>query len=182
MNSGQIIKTWVTKKGNHATIRVVKQTDFEVLFKYANDLIAEDTFVMLSGKPLTLEEEQKYFNDVLQKVEVNNKIHFVVEVEGKFAGSCDVRFLEKRQSHVGEVGISLAPDFREEGIGTVCLECLIKESRSLNLKLLTLNCFEINARAIHVYEKVGFQKVGVVPEMYFYKNQYVGQVIMFLKL
>jgi RimJ/RimL family protein N-acetyltransferase len=182
MIPGTVIQEFITKKNRKAVIRVIQAADFENLFEYANNLIAEDTFVMLSGEPMTREAEQKYLDDVISKVQTDRKIHFVVDVGGKFAGSCEVRIFDKRKSHVGEIGISLSPDFREEGIGTVCLNCLIDSARKLGLRLLTLTCFEINVRAVRTYEKVGFKKAGVIPGMYHYQEKYENEVIMYLNL
>jgi RimJ/RimL family protein N-acetyltransferase len=182
MKPGILIKSWITKKGNQAHLRVIKSTDLDDLYKYANALIVEDTFVMLSGKPLTKAFEKKYLDETLKKVKKDQKIHLVVEVNDKFAGSSEVRILEKRSSHVGEIGISISKDYREEGIGTVCLQTLIEIAKTRGLKLLTLSCFEINVRAIHTYEKVGFKITGVIPGMLFFKNKYENEVFMYLKI
>jgi RimJ/RimL family protein N-acetyltransferase len=106
----------------------------------------------------------------------------VVEVNGKFAGSCEVRIGDRRKAHSGEIGISLAAPYREEGIGSVCMKTLIGQSRKLGLKLLYLHCFENNYRAHHTYEKVGFIRAGTVPDMYAYKGAYIGETTYYLPL
>jgi RimJ/RimL family protein N-acetyltransferase len=131
---------------------------------------------------MTLDEEKAYLEDALDKIQKGKKIHLVVEVDGQFAGSGEVRFFDKRKSHVGEIGISISDSFREEGIGTKLMESLINEARSAGLKMLVLNCFENNPRALHTYEKVGFMKSGIVPGMLFYKNEYIGEISMYKKL
>jgi RimJ/RimL family protein N-acetyltransferase len=163
-------------------VRSIRPDDFRALLSYANDLITEDTFIMLSGNPLTPEEEQSYLDDAIRKVMDNRKIHLVIEVNGHFAGSSEVRIFDKRKSHVGEIGISLAADYRDEGIGFVCLETLIGEAKKLGLRMLTLTCFETNERAIHTYEKAGFIKAGVIPELLSYKGKYIGEILMYLPL
>jgi RimJ/RimL family protein N-acetyltransferase len=182
MKPGKIIHTWKTKKGNQAVIRVIKSSDLINLLNFVNELIKEDTFVQLSGAPLTLSYERKYLIEAIKKVKKDQKIHLVVDVNGNFAGSCEVRIFEKRKSHVGEIGISLGKNFRDEGIGTVCLITLISEARKLGLKLITLNCFEINQRAIHTYEKIGFKTAGVIPGMLYYKKKYQNEQIMYINL
>jgi RimJ/RimL family protein N-acetyltransferase len=182
MKPGSVIRKWQTKKGNQVVIRVVQASDLTDLLNYANELIKEDTYIQLYGEPLTVIHEKKYLGDCLKKVKNGQKIHLIVEVNGKFAGSCEVRRFEKRKSHVGEIGISISQNYREEGIGTVCLEILIAESKKIGLKLLTLNCFEINHRAIHTYQKVGFTVAGTIPGMLFYKDKFENEVIMYLKI
>lgn len=181
MKPGTVIKTWTTKKGNRALIRVVKPADLLPMHAYANAIAKEDIYVMLT-EPITLSDEKKYLDDALKKVRINKKIHLIVEVNGKFAGSCEVRVGDKRKAHVGEVGISLASPYREEGIGTECMKTLIGQSRKLGLKLLYLHCFENNFRAHRTYEKAGFIRAGTVPDMYSYKGKYIGEATFYLKL
>jgi RimJ/RimL family protein N-acetyltransferase len=178
---GQLIYKFKSKKNRQVIIRVVRKSDLNDLLMYANSLVEDEAFVMLNQK-LSRDEQIKYLNDSLQKVKHNQKIHLVVEVDNHFAGSVEARILEKRKSHVGEVGISLHRDFRDEGIGYICLSVLINEARKFGLRLLYLHCFENNDRAIHLYEKIGFKKSGVIPGMYEYKNNYIGDVTFYLPL
>lgn len=182
LKPGQVISKFTTKKGHYALIRVVKRSDLAALFEFANDLVREDTFVMLSGAPLTYSEEQKYLSESLRKIKTGKKIQIIAEIEGKLAGSAEVRLGDRRKSHVGEVGISISKDFREEGIGEYCMHTLIDCATKAGLKLLFLHTFENNARALHLYEKVGFKKAGIVPGMYQYRNLYIGEVTMYLPL
>jgi RimJ/RimL family protein N-acetyltransferase len=182
MEPGTIVRTFTTKSGRPAIVRVVRSDDLDALLSYANNLIDEDTFIMLSGEHITSEYEKEYLEDSIEKVKTGRKIHLVVEVDGQFAGSCEIRRFDRRKSHVGEIGISLARNFREEGVGSVCMETLISEARSIGLKLLYLHCFENNPRALHLYEKHGFIRAGTVPGMYSYKKEYFGEVTLYLPL
>ncbi|MFC1646733.1 GNAT family N-acetyltransferase [Patescibacteria group bacterium] len=178
----EIIKSFTTKKDHEAVIRPVRISDLKVLHKYANDLIKEDTYILLSGKPLSLKEETKYLKDCIKSVKEKKLIHLIIEVDGEFAGSFQVRRFDKRKLHVGEIGISLAPKFRDEGLGTECLNTLIGEAKKMGLKLLTLTCFSINSRAIKVYQKVGFKIAGIIPDVYKYKGKFEEETIMYLPL
>ncbi len=182
MKPGEIIKTFITKKGSQVLIRRLKWEDLDSLLAYVNALVAEDTYVQMSGRAVTREEELHYLTDSLIKMEQNQKIHLIVEVNGKFAGSAEIRRHERRQSHMGDIGISIVKPHREEGIGTVLFETLIAEGRKLGLTLLTLTCFANNQRAIHVYEKLGFQRAGLIPKAFKYKDNYVDELIMYLPL
>ncbi|MDO8451869.1 MAG: GNAT family N-acetyltransferase [bacterium] len=177
-----MVYRYTSKKGNTALVRPVRKDDLDNLLAFANNLIAEDTFVMLSGTPISRNDEEKYLRDSLKDVREGKKIHLIAEINGQFAGSGEVRIGDKRKRHVGEIGISLDKHFREEGIGTILLNVLIDESRKRGLTLLYLHCFETNARAIHVYEKLGFMNAGTVPGMYAYKGGSIGEVTMYLPL
>ncbi|SDW71287.1 Acetyltransferase (GNAT) family protein [Marininema mesophilum] len=48
----------------------------------------------------------------------------------------------------------------------------------LNLHRVELDVFSYNERAIHVYEKLGFKKEGILRESLFYDHQYHDSIIM----
>lgn len=181
MEPGKIIKTFKSKKGREVVIRYPKWEDLEEVLKFANNLAFEDTFVELQG-PISKDEEIKWLADTIARMEQGKRVHLVASVNGQYAGNCEIRVGEKRRRHVGEIGISVAKEYRQEGIGTELLRSLIEEGKKLGLKLLLLYCFETNARAIHVYETLGFKRAGLVPGVFAYKDDFVGEVTMYLPL
>jgi len=182
MKPGQIIRQFKSRNGHAVLLRVIAESDLSDLLAYANALIAEDTFLLLSGEPISEDFERTYLTEVLKKVRNDEKIHLVVIVDGKFAGSCEVRRFERRKRHVGEIGISLAGEYRGEGIGQTCIQTLIDEARKTGLRLLTLTCFSINKRAVSLYQKCGFRKAGMIPGMYAYKGTFEEETVMYLPL
>ncbi len=182
MKLGREVKTFVSKKGRKVVFRFPLKKDFEQVWGYACELASEDTFVELSGDPPTREDEMKWFDGVLKDVAEGNKIYLAVLVDGAYAGSGEVRRGKLRHRHVGEIGLSLGSQFRGEGIGTELLSALIFEARLLGLRLLTINCFETNTQALHVYEKHGFKTVGIIPGAIAFKSGWVGEVKLYLPL
>ncbi len=183
MEFGKVIKTFTSKKGNTVVFRYLREDDLDAMLAYANALIAEDTFIGLYGEPLSREEEKKHLDETIEGMKKGDKIVVVAEINGVYAGSGDLRRETiRRKKHGANIGISLLKEYREEGIGTLLLKVLIDEARTMGLRLLTLTCFENNDRALHVYEKLGFKQVGLVPEACFYKDKYIGEVVMYLRL
>lgn len=177
----RVIKSFKSKKGNDVTFRYPGKTDFADMFSFACDIGAEDTYVTLD-KPPTESEEHDFFDRMLSETEKKETIYIMAYVSGVFAGNGRVNRGKARHRHVGSMGISLRSAYRGEGIGTELMKSLIDEARSLGLRLLTLSCFENNEPAIHVYEKLGFQKAGSIPEAIAYKGKYINEVHMFLPL
>jgi RimJ/RimL family protein N-acetyltransferase len=175
-------KTFVSKKGRKVVFRYPLKEDFEQVWGYACDLAAEDTTVELSGDPPSREDERTWFDQMLKDMEDGNKIYLAVLVDGIYAGSGEVRRGRLRHRHVGEIGLSLGSQFRSEGIGTELLSALINEARLMGLRLLTINCFETNASALHVYEKLGFKTAGIIPGAIAFKGGFVGEVKLYLPL
>ena len=146
------------ESGTEIIVTTLQASDLPDLLAYANNLIDEDTFVLLSGNHLTYEHEKKYVHDAIKAISEKKKIHLIARIDGKLAASFEVRVLPLRKSHAGEIGISVAPEFRGMGVGKKCMKILITEAKKMGLKLLILTCFAINARAIHIYESFGFKK------------------------
>ena len=169
MQPGKIIKIFTSKKGNTVTIRYPKAEDLDDVLQFANAIVDEDIYVDVLSEPVTREVEEKWLIDTLEKIEQGKKIQLVAEINSRYAGNCEIRIRDKRQSHVGEIGIALAKEYREEG-------------KKIGLKLLILNCFENNDRALHLYEKLGFTRSGLVPGVYAYKGSYVGEVTFYLPI
>lgn len=180
--SNKIIKSFISKKGNQVVFRYPRKSDVGDMLKFANGLIEEDTFVLLCGKKLTLKEEEKFLRETLAKMRKREAVMIVAEVNGKYAGNARVTKGILRQSHLGETGIALVKEYREEGIGYELFQTLIAESKKLGLRLLTLGCFECNDRALHLYEKLGFKRAGIIPGALQYQGSYCGEIQFYLPL
>ena len=89
------------------------------------------------------------------------KIQLAAVVNGTFAANCEIRVRDKKQTHVGEIGISVALPYRQEGIGYQLFIYTHRGREKAGLKLLILHCFENNDRALHLYEKLGFKRAGL---------------------
>lgn len=177
----KVIKSFKSKKGSTVVIRYPKWEDLDAVTEYVNALIEEDTFLMLPEKQ-TRKSEASWMAKTFDDIENNKKIHIVAEVNGQYAGNCEIRIHERRQAHVGDIGISIAAQYREEGIGYELLSTLIGEGKKKGLRLLIIHCFENNDRALHIYEKLGFKKSGTVPGVYAYKGNFIGEVTLYLPL
>lgn len=182
MEPGKEIARFQTKQGKKVIVRTLQESDLPDLLTYANHLIDEDTFILLSGDHLTQKHEKKYVDDAIAAMKKKKKIHCIARIDGTLIASFEVRILPLRTSHVGEIGISVVPAYRDSGIGTKCMEILISEAKKAGLRLLTLTCFAMNERAIHVYESFGFKKAGCIPGLFFYKGGYEDELIMYLPL
>ena len=64
------------------------------------------------------------------------------------------------------MNIVIKKTYRNQGIGTLLLENLILLAKDLNISTLFLEVNEQNKPAIHLYEKLGFEKLGVRKKYY----------------
>jgi RimJ/RimL family protein N-acetyltransferase len=182
MELGKVVSTFTTKKGNTACIRYPVWSDLDGFLTFANKISKEDTFIQLSGEVLSRNEETDFLAGAIANMEKGKAIQLVATVNDNFAANCGIDIDIRRKKHVGSIHIAVDEDFREEGIGAELMKALISEAKIAKLRLLTLTCIEGNDRAIHVYESVGFTKVGTTPKAILYHEEYVGEILMYLQL
>jgi len=109
--------------------------------------------------------------------------HLLMAIEerriGEFLGIA--RFEDVRLPHNrAEIGISIYdPSKRGKGYGTdATLVTLWIGFNILGLNSIYLDTMEDNERSIHVYEKIGFKKVGILRETEYIDGSYKGLLIM----
>lgn len=86
------------------------------------------------------------------------------------------RRLSGYDKHLGGIGIAIKKGFRDSGIGTEMMKTLVEQGKSWGLKVLMLTVFANNARALHVYRKIGFVETGRIPKKFFKEGQYLDEV------
>jgi len=182
MKLGRIVRKFRTKKDTPAVIRYPVWEDLDDLTAFANSLSREDTYVMLSGEHITRDREISYLSDTIAAMIRGERIHLVVTVNGAFAANSGITIQKRRKRHVGELTISVAAAFRDDGVGFELLTALIAEARKHRLKLITLTCMEGNDRALHLYEKAGFKRAGIIPKALRFRGRYVGEVMLYRAL
>ncbi len=91
-----------------------------------------------------------------------NRHAFVTEVDGRVVGEVVLWQHENpRLAHSGGLGLAVHPDFWGRGIGTALMTAILDLADSwLNLQRVELEVHTDNAAAIHLYEKMGFEREG----------------------
>ncbi|HFD1744233.1 TPA: N-acetyltransferase family protein [Enterococcus faecium] len=109
--------------------------------------------------PETLSEELSYM------YESNNNLLLLAINEGTIVGTASVKADSQfRLSHVGEVGISILQEYWGMGLGTLMLEEIINWAKEMGVLFrLELDVQVRNERAVHLYQKMGFQIEAVIP-------------------
>lgn len=173
--------TGTTKDGRSYVIRDIEISDVSQLLDYINTLSKEQTFILLQGEQKTLEDEQKYVFDLLEKMQKNIMVALVVDCNGNIAGHATLGVKSRVESHVGSIAISLAKEYRDQGIGKLFLSKLISlaQEQIKGLKIIELGVFGNNPRAIHLYESFGFKQYGVLPGGIHHHDQYIDHLFMY---
>lgn len=128
--------------------------------------------------PVLLTEFDDFWNHNIFKSELENENskYVVAKNNDEIVGFAGI-WISIDEAHV--TNIVTKKDLRKNGIGSTLLEELINLSKNLNLVSITLEVNENNLDAIKLYEKFGFEKLGIRKKYY---NNTDNALIMTKKL
>ncbi len=112
------------------------------------------------GIPVTVEEEAGF----IRKNSENPRDLMVLAKEGgSIIGDGHIEAFSRRLSHRAGLGITVRKAAWGRGVGTAIMERLIAHAREQGIEIIELQVRSDNARAIRLYEKFGFVKIGHYP-------------------
>ena len=121
---------------------------------------------LISIKDILTTEFDDFWNYEILKSELesNNSYFFVAKnISGEIVGFAGIKVI---LDEADIMNIVIKKTYRNQGIGTLLLENLILLAKDLNISTLFLEVNEQNKPAIHLYEKLGFEKLGVRKKYY----------------
>jgi RimJ/RimL family protein N-acetyltransferase len=154
-------------------IRHATTSDFEFIFElYMHPAINP----WLLYEPMDAVHFQPIFQELLQR-----NVLYVFEVKELPVGMCKLVPEEHRSAHVLYVGgIGIHPSFAGNGYGVQLMEAIKLFADAEGYKRLELSVAAINEKAMHVYERAGFQKEGILRKYTYQKaeDRYLDEVMM----
>jgi ribosomal-protein-alanine N-acetyltransferase len=78
------------------------------------------------------------------------------------------------EAHI--TNIAVKEDYRERGIGSSMMQVLCDTAADMGVKTMTLEVRESNMKAIRMYEKIGFSKVG--RRKRYYSDNFEDAIVM----
>jgi RimJ/RimL family protein N-acetyltransferase len=85
----------------------------------------------------------------------------ISETGGRIVGWCDIgRMTRPGTEHCGVLGMGLLPDWRGQGLGRRLADTALAKAAAIGLERVQLDVYADNARAIALYEKLGFVLEG----------------------
>jgi RimJ/RimL family protein N-acetyltransferase len=184
MNDENIVFEGKSKNGRNLIIRYPKFTDAPAMMTYINKISVEYTYINMQGEQKTLDEEQEMLNDFLKAIKENKAVMLLAFVEENLIGISELKAQRGASSHEGTIGISIASDYRGEGIGKLLLQKVIDEVmiNMPQIRIMTLGVFADNSVGIELYKKLGFVEYGRLPEGFLRKGEYTDHVYMYKKV
>jgi putative acetyltransferase len=163
-------KNVTLKNAQEVFLRPELSTDTEMLWEMFST-ISEDSLDNLV-LPFTRERIESWTSNI--DYDKNLPILAVVK-EGKhrIIGSASLSFNSAEAlKHKAELGITVHDDYQNMGLGTAMVNHLLDIARKKHLKKVFLLVNTDNSKAIHVYEKCGFQIEARLRKEYYRRGQY----------
>lgn len=149
------------------TIRPLSQNDIPFMW----EMLYESLFVP--------EGQQPFNKEILKDPLISKYVEgwgregdfgfIAINNDGKPMGSITARSFKESNKGFGyidadvpELGMALLEDFRGKGIGTALLEHLFNEAKQRGIKRLSLSVDPGNVAAVKLYQRFGFEDVGMV--------------------
>jgi diamine N-acetyltransferase len=143
-------------RGERVVLRAVERDDLPRYVQWLNDPAVLEYFG--SMVPLSSTDEERWYEEMLQDPSVRN---FAVEFEGRHVGGAGFLRIDMRNASA-EAGLFIGlPELWDQGLGYDVLHTLLRFGfQQMNLNRIYLRVFAGNERAVHLYEKLGFQHEG----------------------
>lgn len=177
----KIVFEGLSKKGNKIIVGYPTKDDTQIFCDYINALSREKTFVRFQGEEISLEDEEKYLKSQLKRITNKQTVKLLVFCNDKLIGISGIDMKDKTESHEGVFGISIAKNYRGEGIGKKFMQLVLREAKKNipQLRIITLGVFGNNPLAKNIYEKFGFKEYGRLPKGSLLKGKYVDHIYMY---
>ncbi len=166
------------------TIEEARPSDAGDLIEYVEQLVMEpDINIPLAPGEFNIgiHEEEIILADY---AESDNSLFLIARADGRIVGALNCRGGRgKALRHTATLGVSVHKDWRDSGIGTALMEMAIEWARNTNIvKRIELTVYARNERAIHLYEKLGFQLEGCRRKAVCHNGEHIDDLIMALLL
>ena len=165
--------------GDHVRLRGVEESDIGRFVSWLND--PEVTENLLIFWPLTMKQEEKWFEDLSKKEPAEQPLAIEIETENgwELIGNSSLQEIDWL-NRSAEVGIFIGnKTYWGKGYGSTAMKLMLQFGfNRLNLNRIYLHVFETNPRAIRSYEKVGFKLEGRLRQDIFKNGKYIDVLMM----
>lgn len=152
------------RSGERVLIRDARPADAHATRALILSVLREARYSITEPDEFTPTDEQEA-GWIVRHLVTPNSLILVAEAEGQLAGMLDFETEpQRRRAHAGMFGISVAAPWRDRGLGSALVETLLAWARANpRVERVGLSVLGSNARAIHVYQRLGFVEEGRRP-------------------
>lgn len=164
-------------------IRKANKEDAKNIIDYFNVVVGESNNLLFGKdefKNMPVESQEKMIeninnskSDVILVGIIDNKIISVGFLQS---------FAKERIKHRANLAISVSKDYWGQKIGEKMVTALIDFAKKSNIKVIELQVKSDNTRGIKLYEKLGFEEIGVYKKFFYINEIYYDAILMNLYL
>lgn len=179
----EIIKSMKLESGKCLVLREANINDAEAMLEYLNIVGGESDNLLFGANEfrLTVEQEEKYIESMSEN---DNALMAIGIIEGQIVSIAQIAAAPRQRiAHNGELAISIKKEYWSMGIGTEMMKLLIDFAKSTGvIKNISLGVKSDNEKGIKLYEKMGFEKVGIHRNFFNIDGKYFDEILMDLYL
>ena len=173
-----------TLNGKTILLRSAIDEDAQMLIDYLKTVSGETRFLLRDPDEINipLERERAF---IQKRNAAPEELMLLAFVDGEYAGNCSFEGLvgRRRSAHRADVAIALYQKYTGFGLGRLMLERLLRLVREKGYEQAELTVNAENARAMRLYERLGFRAVGRFPRASKYADgSYADEIFMVLDL
>ena len=162
-------------------IREASPEDAELLIAFMKQVGGESDNLTYGpdGLPISFEQERAF----LQMMKSEKRSVFLCAwKDGKLVGTGSLSALPRRMNHRAELSVSVVRREWGHGIGSMMMDALITYAREHGIEILNPEVRSDNMRAVRLYEKCGFKRIGTSPAFFKIGDKYADFELMYLDL
>ncbi len=164
-------------QGNGLYLRPYILDDAEAVLAGANEPVGRK----LTGTQMTFTMEQvvAYIENSQIGIDDSRAGFVICLLDGTVTGEVVINQIDT-DNHSANIRIALFTEqYFGQGLGTEALRLMLNYGfETLNLHRISLGVYAFNPRAIHVYEKLGFKREGILRDALYYDGNYHDEIIM----
>ncbi len=121
-------------------------------------------------KQFTREDELGFIKKLIASD--SNRVFSVFDEENNYVGQVGLNQISW-ENKLGRLAVFVKKEHRGKGYAQEMIRLILdKAFKELGLHKVWLVVYADNAKAIHIYEKLGFQKEGVLKDEYYWQGRY----------
>ena len=147
--------------GREVLLRSPEKADAQAMLDYMRITSGETHF--MARYPEECPTDVQWECDFLDRITPHAKNFMIVAIlDGELVGGCSVMAVNShiKTRHRSSLGISIKQMACDSGLGTAMIEAALQQAKENGFGQVELGVFEDNARALHVYKRLGFQEQG----------------------
>ena len=152
--------------------RVCDERDAEMLLAYVNRVGGETDYLSYGKDEFLIPAERE--RSFIRRFQNNKKDLMLVAVhDGLIVANASIESSRiSRFAHQGELSVTVLKKYWGQGIGTRLIEMLLEHCRENGITDVTLFVRSDNERAILLYKRCGFEKIGTHRNYFKVKGAY----------